>query len=272
LEPVDFGHPDFPEFWDELSLWSAPFGAVMLDRVPVRAGMTIVDVGAGTGFVTIELAQRCGPDSRVVAVDPWREGLDRLARKIAYYGLTNIDLMGCAIEDAVLDDASVDLVVSSLGLNNFEDTAEVLAVCRRILRHDGLLSLSTNFSGHMAEFYDVFRSVLVDADLMDAVAALDAHIAHRGTFEELRTLLEAARFAVVDRHSSSVRFRYADGSAFLRHWFVRLAFLQDWKAVIPEPDHGRVFVEIEDRLNAMARRDGEFTVSVPVDYVAARPT
>ncbi len=31
----------------------------------LRPGMTILDVGAGTGFLTIEVAQRCGADSQV---------------------------------------------------------------------------------------------------------------------------------------------------------------------------------------------------------------
>ncbi|MBA2607919.1 MAG: hypothetical protein H0U92_03170 [Actinobacteria bacterium] len=63
-----------------------------------------------------------------------------------------------------------------------------------------------------------------------------------------------------------------DGSAFLRHRFIRVAFLQDWKGVVPGGHHDEVFRDIEERLNDVARRDGEFAVSVPIDYIAARPS
>jgi hypothetical protein len=47
--PIDLGTPEFGDLYDELPLWSAPFGLLLLDRVPLVAGSTIVDVGAGTG-------------------------------------------------------------------------------------------------------------------------------------------------------------------------------------------------------------------------------
>ena len=60
LEAIDYKAPDFGELYDELPLWSAPFGLLLLEQVVMRPGLTILDVGAGTGFLTIELAQRFG--------------------------------------------------------------------------------------------------------------------------------------------------------------------------------------------------------------------
>src|SRR5262245_48144607 len=70
LEAIDGQTPEFGDLYDELPLWSAPFGLMLLEQVSLRPGMTILDVGAGTGFLTIELAQRCGSDAVVIAVDP----------------------------------------------------------------------------------------------------------------------------------------------------------------------------------------------------------
>ena len=65
LEAIDLTAPEFGDLYDELPLWSAPFGLSLLDLVPMKSGLTILDVGAGTGFLTIELAERCGPDTKV---------------------------------------------------------------------------------------------------------------------------------------------------------------------------------------------------------------
>ena len=88
--------PEFGDLYDELPLWSAPFGLMLLDRVPVKSGLTILDVGAGTGFLTIELAERCSywPDNaHHIAVDPWKAAMDRLRRKIEQRHLDNIRLL-----------------------------------------------------------------------------------------------------------------------------------------------------------------------------------
>lgn len=55
LESIDYQTPEFGDLYDELPLWSAPFGLMLLDQVTLRPAMTILDVGAGTGFMTIEL-------------------------------------------------------------------------------------------------------------------------------------------------------------------------------------------------------------------------
>jgi arsenite methyltransferase len=56
-------------------VWSAPCGLLLLERVPMKPGLTLLDVGAGTGFMTVELAQRWGPHATVIAVDPWAAGM-----------------------------------------------------------------------------------------------------------------------------------------------------------------------------------------------------
>lgn len=271
LEEIDFNQPDFGDFYDELPLWSAPFGLLLLDRVPVRKGITVLDVGAGTGFLTLELAQRCGPTTTVIAVDPWSAGMKRLRQKVERLGLTNVRLMEQDAAELDLPDASVDLVVSNLGINNFDNVDAVLGTCRRLLRPSGQLLLTTNLTGHMQELYDVYRTLLVDLDLQDRLAAFDAHVAHRGTVESIRQTLMRADFEVAGVTTDSFRLRFADGSALLRHYFIRLGFVSGWKAIVGE-DPGllqRVFSELERRLNRAAAEQGELALTVPIACLTA---
>ena len=76
LNEINIDQPEVVELFDKLPLWSAPFGLLLLDRVPLKPGIVILDVGAGTGFLTVELAQRCGPAAKVIAVDPWTAAMD----------------------------------------------------------------------------------------------------------------------------------------------------------------------------------------------------
>lgn len=269
LQPIDHLAPGFADGYDELPLWSAPFGRMLLDLVPLRPGMTILDVGAGTGFLSIELAWRCGAGSTVIAVDPWGAALDRLAGKVAALGMANIRTLTGDAATIELPDESVDLIVSNLGINNFDDPPAVLRTLHRVARPGASLVMTSNLVGHMAEFYEVYREVLLELGHTDRIPALDAHIQHRATTDSLTRLLTNAGFEVVETTEQSFRERHLDGSALLRHHFVRLGFVPGWKSVARPDAVGPTFAKLEERLNQRAARDGDLSLTIPAACLRA---
>jgi ubiquinone/menaquinone biosynthesis C-methylase UbiE len=263
LEEIDYTTPEFGDLYDELPLWSAPFGLMLLEHVPLRRGMTILDVGAGTGFMTIELAQRCGSDAKVIAVDPWAAAIARLTRKLDHLGIQNVRTI---VQDAAtidLPDASVDLIVSNLGINNFDNAEAVLQTCFRVAKPGANLFLTTNLVGHMSEFYEAYRCVLVELDFTGQLAALDAHISRRATLDSVRRLLERAGFKFVEAVTRSFRERFVDGSSLLCHHFIRLGFVPAWKSIAPEGAVEPTFAALEHRLNTIAAARGELALTIP---------
>jgi arsenite methyltransferase len=246
LQEIDYRTPGIGDLYDELPLWSAPFGLLLLDHVPLRRGITILDVGAGTGFLTIELAQRCGDDSQVIAVDPWEAAVTRLRRKVSHLGLTNVRTLVQDVATIDLPDASMDLIVSNLGINNFDDPEAALRACRRVAKPGADLLLTTNLVGHMAEFYETYRAVL------------------------MRVLLERTGFTFVEAITGSFRERFIDGSALLGHYFMRLGFVPGWKEIAPEGAMERTFAALEQRLNALATEQGGLALTVPLACIHAR--
>jgi ubiquinone/menaquinone biosynthesis C-methylase UbiE len=270
LKDIDHTLPQFGDLYDELPLWSARFGVMLLDRVEMRPGVTILDAGAGTGFLTIELAQRCGPGATVIAVDPWEAAMTRLACKVDRLGLRNVRLLVQDVAAVDLPGASVDLVVSNLGINNFDDPDAALRACHRFAKPGAGLVLTTNVIGHMAEFYEVYRDVLEGMGFADRLPVLDAHINHRATVDSLRLRLERSGFTFVDAVNQSFRERFVDGSSLLRHHFIRLGFVPGWKAVAPPDAVEATFAALEERLNAVAARRGGLELTVPAGCVRAR--
>lgn len=270
LEEIDSTAPAFSDLYDELPLWSAPFGLMLLDRVPLRAGLTILDVGAGTGFLTIELAERCGPSTKVIAVDPWRSAMARLQRKIEQRQLNNILLLEQDVATLDLPDGFVDVIVSNLGINNFDDPPAVLRTCFRLAKPGARLLLTTNLVGHMHEFYEAYRDVLVEQGQRDRLATLEAHIQHRGTVDSVERLLLSAGFELVETVTSSFRMRFADGSSLLRHHFIRLGFIGGWKSIAAADSLHNTFEALELKLNAIATERGELALTVPMACFVAR--
>ena len=255
----DFGSREFVDAYDELPLWSAAFGLLLFQHVPLRANTIALDVGCGTGFPLLELAQRLGPGSAVHGLDPWAPALLRANRKRRQWQITNAQLHLGTAAAMPFRTGAFDLVVSNLGVNNFDDPAASLAECRRVLRPAGTLALTTNLVGHMRELYEVLASLVGDD------SALRAHIEKRATVDKLQTLLGQSGFTVQRAIEQTFTMRYATGSALLGHAFIQFGFLPGWQAAVPEGDRTRVFAELERRLNAIA----PLTLTIPCAYVEA---
>src|SRR5258707_6887741 len=101
--------------------------------------------------MSIELAQRCGSYARVIAVDPWESAIARLSRKLSYLAIQNVRTHVQDITAIDLPNDSVDLIVSNLGINNFDDPDAALRACFRVAKPGARLLLTTNLVGHMSE-------------------------------------------------------------------------------------------------------------------------
>jgi len=268
MAPVDIHTPEFVELYDEVSLWSAPFALLMLDHVPLRAAATMLDVGAGTGWLAIELAQRC-PGSRVIAVDPWPGAIARLRRKRDLLGLDRLEIVEGDAATLDLPDGAVDLVVSNLGINNFENADAVLRTCFRVSRPGARLVLTTNLAGHMAEFYEVYRDTLLAGGHAERIPALEAHVAHRGTVDSISARLAGAGYEVLDAVVDAFRMRFADGRALLGHHFIRAGFMPDWRTVAGE-EADAILPDLARALDAFAAARGGLSLTIPMACIEAR--
>ena len=62
--------------------------------------------------------------------------------------------------------------------------------------------------------------------------------------------------------------RFANGTALLNHYFIKLGFLDPWKKVVAGNERG-VFARLRDALDDLATRNGELRLTVPMAYVEA---
>ncbi len=99
----------------------------------------ILDIGCGTGVVTLELARLS--NGRVVGIDTDQAALDKLNVKIEQAGLLNrIKTLNCSMRDMRFPDGSFDIIWSegAIFVIGFE---EALNEWRRFIRPEGYLVL-----------------------------------------------------------------------------------------------------------------------------------
>jgi arsenite methyltransferase len=264
---LDFADPELVAVYDEVFLWSARFGELLFKHLPLRRNLHVLDLACGTGFPLFELAHLLGGSCEFVGVDVWKEALERARLKCKVYGLSNVQLVEADGAALPFSDASFDLIVSNLGVNNFADPQAALEECFRVLKAGGRLALTTNLQGHMQEFYKVFREVLTELHNTGALSRLQAQEAHRGTRASVCQLLEEAGFTITKTVEDSFQMRYLDGSAFFNHWLTKLGFPEGWRGVLVPADEAGVFARLEARLNERAALDGELWMTVPMLYL-----
>ncbi len=81
----------------------------IVDAIGLRTGMVVADIGAGTGLLTTEIAQRVGTRGQVYAVDIVPEFLDLIRSRAAEQGLRNVTVIQGEEKAAGLGPGSIDL-------------------------------------------------------------------------------------------------------------------------------------------------------------------
>jgi arsenite methyltransferase len=240
--------------FDEVSLWSSRFGALLFEQLELRDGLDILDVGCGTGFPVIELAAVHGENCRVTGVDVWKDAIERARAKIAWLEMTNVTVVEGDAARLPFPNGAFDLIVSNLGVNNFDNPERVFAECARVARPGARLVITTNVQGHMSEVYEVFRGVL-PARYHERIADSERH---RATRQELESRYLAAGFEVTRAVTAEFGMTFAHGSALLRHpltrWF-------GWRDLVDAEDFEELFGAIEKAIDKPIR------TTIPMLYV-----
>jgi len=106
--------------------------------------VSILDAGAGTGFISQRLASRY-PKAKITGLDLAFNMLKQAKSKRSLKQRWNkqFNYINAEVENIPLADASVDLVISGLTLQWCQDLPKVFKEFRRILAPDGLLLFST---------------------------------------------------------------------------------------------------------------------------------
>jgi predicted methyltransferase len=77
----------------------------------IKPGMTVADIGAGSGYYVVRLSPIVGTSGRVIAEDVVPDYLENLRRRVRDLGLANVDIVRGEAHDPKLPAQSLDLAI-----------------------------------------------------------------------------------------------------------------------------------------------------------------
>jgi len=127
--------------WDRR--WVPIFRSFAQDLVSdagISGGMTVLDVGTGTGIAALEAAKRVGPNGFVIGIDRSRPMLDLAAKKRSMK-FPNIRFLKMSAERLHFSDKRFDVLISNCGIS-YATFPQVVAEGFRVLRKGGVFALN----------------------------------------------------------------------------------------------------------------------------------
>lgn len=106
----------------------------LFHRVGLTAGQTVLDLGCGPGYTTLELATRVGPSGRVIANDVSPPFLAHLAAEVDRLRIEHVEIRPGPVEELRLEPESIDAAYTRWLLCWLPDPGAVVERVARALK------------------------------------------------------------------------------------------------------------------------------------------
>lgn len=113
----------------------------ILAKLDLAPGQRVVDIGTGTGYFSLPIAEAVGKNGRVIAVDVAPEMLGLLQQKLVGKAENNIDCIAAEAHQTTVKAHSCDLVFLANIWHEIDDTQQTLAEAERILTSKGRIAI-----------------------------------------------------------------------------------------------------------------------------------
>jgi precorrin-6B methylase 2 len=113
----------------------------LAERLSLHEGMTVAEIGAGTGWLTVEVAQRVGPSGRVYSTELTAPRLDAIRHAAREAGVSNVTVLEAGDRTTNLSASCCDAIFMRRVYHHLSDAPAVTASLRKALKAGGRLAI-----------------------------------------------------------------------------------------------------------------------------------
>lgn len=161
---------------------------VTLERLALKAGDHVLDIGCGPGLLAMDMAERVGPSGHVLGIDPSADM--RVIAENRCTGTAWITIQDGDAIDLPCGDGSMDVVIATQVYEFVPDIEKALSEAHRVLKPGGKLAIiDTDWDSTVVRTEDPDRMRAVLESQKD-------HFVHRDLPGRLAGLLRRAGFTL----------------------------------------------------------------------------
>lgn len=135
FDPLKLGLLERPD----RDYWQKP--SQIMDALGIAERSVVADVGAGSGWFTVRLARRVGPNGIVYAQDIQPQMIQAIERRVKREGLRNVRPILGTTDDQRLPPAAIDAVLIVDVIHEVEKRVSLLRQVARALRPQGRIGI-----------------------------------------------------------------------------------------------------------------------------------
>jgi SAM-dependent methyltransferase len=249
--------------WNDHTLiireWLLDATQMMLDAAQIKAGARVLDIAAGAGDQTLDVARRVGENGYVLATDLSTRILELAQHNAHAEGFLQVETRVADAQSLGLNGANFDAAVCRLGLMFCEEPLAALKGARASLKAAGRLSALV-FSGPQNNtcLTIVMRTAMKHAGLAPELSSAftPGTLMSLGKSGLLAQLLNDAGFVGVNVQAVAAPFRLPSSRHYID--FVRSAGSPIMQMLAPLSDAAKrtAWHDMETQLNAFSTSNG----------------
>src|SRR5690349_22361328 len=147
------------EHFDDLTYWDVA-GRRTVERLNLKPGLMVLDVGCGTGASALPAAEAVGETGKVIGVDLAENQLKRARIKAAQRQLQNVEFRVGDMTNLGFPDNHFDAVVSVFSVFFVPDMEGLVRELWRMVKPGGKLAITTWGERYFAPVYSIWREAI----------------------------------------------------------------------------------------------------------------
>lgn len=175
----------------------------ILDFLPFKSGMKILDLGTGSGYLSFPIAKKY-PDITIIGLDIVKKALEVNCIKAKQEHILNISFITYDGIEFPFADCEFDMVISRYALHHFPDIHKSISEVSRVIKPQGFLFISDPAPnlGDTSRFVDEYMQL-----------KKDGHIKFY-TKNEWKEICEKYKLQFKKSFNSSIRFPKKKDTAY----------------------------------------------------------